>query len=291
MDLDAATDELYGLVPEAFLPRRAELAAAARSAGDRELAEQISGLRKPSVGAWAVNHVVRTRPGDIERLTDLAAGLRAAQQSLDGAALKTLGRQRAALVDALVHATVDQARGRGVTVSSAASRDVADTFVAALASPEATAAVVSGRLTRTLTYAGFGDVDLSDATARPLRAVPRAPDDAPAADEPDDPSTPAAKADPEAEAAQAALRAAVAAATETAQHRSAAAAELQSAEIQVAELTRAIAEARAARDAAADALASAEVADEAARADVQGARDALDALRAREERPRRRRRS
>ena len=73
-----------------------------------------------------------------------------------------------------MRATAQAAGEDGAALSAAASRDAADTFVAALASPDATAAVVSGRLTRTLSYAGFGDVDLSEATARPLRALPDA---------------------------------------------------------------------------------------------------------------------
>ena len=47
---------------------------------------------------------------------------------------------------------------------------VRETFVAALASTPAAEAVGSGQLTRALSYAGFGDVDLSEATAAPSPA-------------------------------------------------------------------------------------------------------------------------
>lgn len=278
MDIDSATDELYGIAPDGFLPRRAELAAAARSDGDRELARQIGALRKPSVAAWAVNRMVRTRPDEVTRLADLAARLRAAQQSLDGAALKDLGRERARLVDSLVTATAQAAGEDGASLSAAASRDAGDTFVAALASPEATAAVLSGRLTRTLTYAGFGDVDLSDATARPLRVVPDDSGSEPTG--PDGGADDAAEpADPRLEQAEATLRAAMATATETTQKRSVVAAELELAETRVAQLSREMARARAHRDATGDALAAAEVAEEGAQAEVAAAREALDALR------------
>lgn len=284
VDIDAATDELYGIAPDGFLPRRAELAAAARSDGDRELAKEIGALRKPSVAAWAVNRMVRTRPDQVAQLTDLAARLRTAQQNLDGPAIQQLGRERAKLVDVLVKATVEAAHEEGAALSAAGSRDAGDTFVAALAAPEATAAVVSGRLTRTLSYAGFGDVDLSDATARPLRVVseertPAEPSHtgrgAPLAE----PAAAAEAPDPKVEQAEARLRAAMTAATETARRRSLVAAELELAETRVAQLARDMARARTHRDSTGDALAAAEVADEAAQAEVQAAREALDGAR------------
>ena len=279
VDLDAVMAQLYALAPDAFLPRRAELAAEARSQGDRDLANEIRRLRKPSVAAWAVNRMAQTRPDEVAALTDLAGRLRSAQQSLDGALLQQLGRERTKLVDALVRATAQAAGDDGTPLSAAASRDAADTFVAALASPEATAAVVSGRLTRTLSYAGFGDVDLSEATARPLRAVPdAAAESQPAAGQADAKSA-EPQVDPAVAKAETRLKATMAAATEAAQKRSVVAAELELAETRVAQLSREMARARAHRDATADELASAEVADEIARAETQAAREALDAAR------------
>jgi hypothetical protein len=279
VDIDAATDELYALAPDGFLARRAELAAAARSDGDRELAKEIRALRKPSVAAWAVNRMVRTRPDEVAQLTDLAARLRTAQQTLDGPAIQQLGRERARLVDALVKATAEVASEDGATLSAAASRDAADTFVAALAAPDATAAVVSGRLTRTLSYAGFGDVDLSDATARPLRVVKGEAAAASAAPTDTGDEAAGAPVDPRVEQAEARLRTAMNTATETARKRSVVAAEMELAETRVAQLARDMARARAHRDATGEALAGAEVADEAAQAEVQAAREALDELR------------
>ena len=45
---------------------------------------------------------------------------------------------------------------------------------AAVADPAAAQAVASGRLTKTLAYAGFGEVDLTAATATPLTGHRRA---------------------------------------------------------------------------------------------------------------------
>ncbi len=175
MDLDRAVDELYGLALEQFLPRRTALAGAAKAAGDKQAAAVITGLRKPTVSAWVINRLVRERPDAADRLAELALQLRDAQQSLDGARMKELVPVRNRLIDELLGAAVEVAAAAGVRISATVSREVGATFVAALAAAAATEAVVSGRLTRALEYAGFGEVDLHEATARPLRAVPDLP--------------------------------------------------------------------------------------------------------------------
>jgi hypothetical protein len=53
-------DDLYGVPLDRFVPERAALVRALRSAGEREQAAAVAALRKPSVAAWAVNQLVRT---------------------------------------------------------------------------------------------------------------------------------------------------------------------------------------------------------------------------------------
>ncbi|MGQ0629645.1 MAG: hypothetical protein ACT4P1_01285 [Sporichthyaceae bacterium] len=63
-------------------------------------------------------------------------------------------------------------------VSAATEDEIEATLGAAVATAEAAQAVRSGRLTKALSYAGFGDVEITGAVAlaRPgLRAVPAAP--------------------------------------------------------------------------------------------------------------------
>lgn len=170
MDLDAAVSELYSLAPDAFLHARRDLAARAKAAKDTGLAKAIESVRKPTAAAWAVNQVVRGRPSDIERLLELAEALQGAQESMDGAALKRFGRERSTLVDALVRTTGEVVDDAGGSLSAAVAAQVRDTFVAALATSPAAEAVASGHLTRALSYAGFGEVDLSEATAAPAPA-------------------------------------------------------------------------------------------------------------------------
>ena len=280
--LDEAVDELYGLGGDAFLPRRAQLAAAAKAGGDQTLAQAITALRKPTVAAWAVNLLARERPDELHGLADLADRLRRAQQHLDGGALIDLGRERTRLVDSLVAATSTVVAATGARFTPAMARDVATTLVAALASPEATAAVTSGRLTRTLEYAGFGEIDLTEATARPLRLVrsddrPQGrqarPDDHVEGTDDDGP------VDPALIAAQEALHAAMTAATAATARHSVLSAELELAETRVAQLQQELARARAHRDATADALGEADTAQACAAREMRRARSALETLR------------
>lgn len=167
MELDQAVGELYGLHPDQFLTARRELAAQAKADKDVGLAKAIESVRKPTAAAWAINQLVRQRPADIERLVQLATKLHDAQEKMDGVALKTLSRERSALVEDLVRATAEVAEVAGGSVSAPVATQVRETFVAALATTDAAEAVGSGQLTRALSYAGFGDVDLSEATAAP----------------------------------------------------------------------------------------------------------------------------
>src|SRR6202012_5615864 len=81
--------------------RRGELAAAARSAGDRAAAKAIGALRRPTRAAWVVNRLARADPSAPPKLAELAAALRAAQQAGHGPRLRELSAARGALVDAL----------------------------------------------------------------------------------------------------------------------------------------------------------------------------------------------
>lgn len=54
--------DLYGLPIELFVSERQAVAKELRRQGLRDEAARITGLRKPSVAAWAVNQLVR-RPG------------------------------------------------------------------------------------------------------------------------------------------------------------------------------------------------------------------------------------
>ena len=69
--LEDAADLLYGMGREEFIGVRDALVKQVRAAGDRELATEIGGLRKPSVAAWVANRLAREYPDEVEGLEEL----------------------------------------------------------------------------------------------------------------------------------------------------------------------------------------------------------------------------
>ncbi|MDP9396180.1 MAG: hypothetical protein M3Q27_18750, partial [Actinomycetota bacterium] len=158
MELDEVADELYALDLADFTSTRTQREKAARAAGDRDLAQQIHALRKPSTAAWLLNRLARSHADEVRALLDVGRALREAQATLEGEALRELSRQRRQLVYALgqqVRAVGGQA---GLKVSDDVAREVEQTLDAALADADVAAALAAGRLTAALQYAGFGPV-------------------------------------------------------------------------------------------------------------------------------------
>jgi len=170
--IEAAADELYAVLPAEFIATRDARAKEARAGDDEELYRQIKALRRPSAGAWLVNLLARSDEG-FEEFSDLSRRLRDAQTNLDAPTMKELGQERTRVVAALVERAVALATEADPQYRDTATiRDqVTSTLTAAVADPTAEAAVTSGRLVSPLSYAGFGEVDISDAVATPLHVV------------------------------------------------------------------------------------------------------------------------
>jgi hypothetical protein len=162
-------DELYGLTPAEFTAARDDRARQARAAGQRDDAAAIKKLARPTVSAWLVNQLARA-PDRMTRLYELGAELQEAQRTLAGDRLRELSVQRRELINDLLPAASDLAGEAGQPASAAVLDEVRATLEAALADAGARAAVQSGRLTKSLAYAGLGEVDLSAALA--LAAAP-----------------------------------------------------------------------------------------------------------------------
>jgi hypothetical protein len=167
MAFEDVVDELYGLDAAEFVATRDGRAREARGAGDRALADQVKGLKRPSAAAWVVNILVRHRPREIERLLSFGRSFREAQTNLAGDELRRLGRQRHQVLGALGQEARRLAEERGQSVSQAVQREVESTLDTALTDETAADAVRSGRLLRSLSHAGMGLVDLSGALAAP----------------------------------------------------------------------------------------------------------------------------
>ncbi len=171
MDIDAVVDELYGLPASDFTARRDELAAQLRSDGASDLAGEVRGLRRPTAAAALVNRLARDAAEALGDYLELGERMRAAQSRLAGDQLRALGQERQREAGALVRRAVVLAGGK---VSAAVQQEVDATLRAAVADPAAAEAVASGRLTRALSYAGLGEVDISAAVASTPPARPRA---------------------------------------------------------------------------------------------------------------------
>jgi hypothetical protein len=164
VDSAAAGAELYGLNPAEFVAARDARAADARRGGDKELAAAIKAMRRPSVGAWLANLLVREREEEVDRLIELGAQLRVAQDSLAPDQLRTLSQQRHRVVTALVKEAAGLAKQVGQSVSEAAVRDLEATLEAALADPDSAAALRGGQLTAGLSYVGLGLSGLAESS-------------------------------------------------------------------------------------------------------------------------------
>jgi hypothetical protein len=165
-----ATAELYRLDPDEFMPRRQDLAARAREAGQPAAAKQIAALRKPTRSAWVVNRLVRADPGTTQRLTALAAELRDAERAMDGARIRELSAARRRLVDDLTA----QALSVLAAPPAALREEVMATFDSALAAPEVAANL--GTLVRAAHWSGFG---LAPAPGDAPPAEPQGPQEPP----------------------------------------------------------------------------------------------------------------
>jgi hypothetical protein len=166
VDFDQVADELYGVPPGGFVSLRDERAAGARAEGDAGLSAALKKLRKPTVGAWLANQLVRERPDEVDGLIELGAALRAAQDELAGDRLRELSRRRREVVMALSEEGRVLGRRAGVSVGDAAADELESTLEAAVADSMAGEALRAGRLTSALHYAGTG-LEAAEVVAAP----------------------------------------------------------------------------------------------------------------------------
>jgi chromosome segregation ATPase len=169
--LSSIADELYALTPDAFTAARNDRAKQEKDAGDKDLANRVRALTKPSAAAWVVNMLARHRTDDIDQVIALGASFREAQEDLDRDELRELTKQRQKLIAALAKQGHKLAEELGSPVGVSATNDIEQTLQAAMADEHAAVAVRSGRLTRALSSTGLGEVDLTDAVAGTLEGV------------------------------------------------------------------------------------------------------------------------
>ena len=181
MERERDIDRLYGVPLDEFVAERDKLAKRLNKDGDREAGARVKALRKPTVGAWALNQAVRRRRAETAALLATAERLRKAQDALlsggDPTELREATREERTLTSALAECAEAIASEAGK--SGPALRDrVRATLHAAAVDEEARTELESGRFTRERAAVGlgaFGPVGDSPSGSAPTRRPARKP--------------------------------------------------------------------------------------------------------------------
>jgi hypothetical protein len=191
---DRAADELYGLPLDEFVPRRDALARELRAAGEREDADRVKRLVKPSAPAWAVNRLARERPDAVRALVEAGDELRRVQEWLlrgeadPGDLRNAVEGERNAVAD-LVHAGAEILTAAGRAARGDVLERIGETLHAAATDPSVRESVERGRVERDLAAVGLGSFGTSPApagsTRRAGRRTAREPAASPETDEAD----------------------------------------------------------------------------------------------------------
>ena len=166
MSLEEELDRLYALPLNEFTAARDELAKRLRAEGERDLADEVKALRKPSVAVWLVNQLAREREMDIKRLLKAGEALGKAQASAKGFAEARSDEQHA--LERLASAAREAGAG-----PQAADRAI-QTLRAASLTDEGRDLLKRGRLTEELEPPGFEALAGLPAPKRP-KAKPKPP--------------------------------------------------------------------------------------------------------------------
>lgn len=155
-------DELYREHPDGFVAGRNALAKELRAAGQRDEAERVRKLRRPSAAAWLINRAALTAPKSVAEFAEASERLEQAQaRALEGDDDGASGwraaaeRERAAAAAVLETAT-RAAADAGHKAGQRALELVDETLRAAAADAELRERVVRGRVERERSAATLG---------------------------------------------------------------------------------------------------------------------------------------
>jgi hypothetical protein len=159
VELDAEIDRLYGLPLDEFVRERDEVAKRLRREGEREAADEIKRLRKPSAGAWALNQAVRRRRRETDALLTAGERLRSAHEDLmsggDPAALRQAMQEERTLASGLADCAEAIASETGKSGPALRER-VRATLHAATVDEAAREELAKGRFVREREAVGLG---------------------------------------------------------------------------------------------------------------------------------------
>jgi hypothetical protein len=155
-------DELYRDHPDGFVAGRDRLVKEIRAAGDRDEADRVKKLRRPTVAAWLINLPALSSPAELEEFAEASRELEAAQsRALEGEDDGAAGWRAAAARERDAAGAVSDvaeriARDRGHPASERALELVGETLRAASADPELRERVFRGRVERERSAATLG---------------------------------------------------------------------------------------------------------------------------------------
>lgn len=142
-------EQLFDLPASDFVAARDDLVRRLKADGDRDEADRVKGMRRPTLAAWAVNQVVRQRPDEYAQLVEagrvLQQAMRKAMSGVSDSGIRAATATRRDMVEALTERAADILADSGARPDSHLD-DVAATFEAASADPEAAEQVGEGCL-------------------------------------------------------------------------------------------------------------------------------------------------
>ena len=178
----AEIDELFALPLDEFTAARNELARRLKQEGHLEAAEQVRGLTKPSVPAWAVNQLAGREPEGVRSLLNVGARLRSAQErSLQGERaadeLRAAQAEEREVVRKLTRRAGELLREAGRPATGATLDRVSSTLRSAALGEPGRTLLREGRLTGEVELSGFDAFAGLDVPARKGRAAKPSGDD------------------------------------------------------------------------------------------------------------------
>ena len=155
-DFEDDLDRLYQLPLSEFTPARDELVKRVREQGERERAEEIKKLRKPTAAVWLVNQLARERQLDVQRLLKAGESLTNSQAKPAAAPSRTFSearRDEQRALEQLAKGAREIAENAGI--GSSALGKATETLRAASLTAEGRELLRRGRLTEELEPPGF----------------------------------------------------------------------------------------------------------------------------------------
>ncbi len=144
-------DELYALPLDEFTPARDELVKRLRAGGDKDAADAVKALRKPTLPAWAVNQLARKEAEPLRRLLELRDEL---SDAGDAKEVRRLSEERRKVMAHLVDRAGEILEEAGHSATAATIEAVSKTLQAG-GGDEDRERLVRGILDRPLEPSGF----------------------------------------------------------------------------------------------------------------------------------------